>query len=454
MLRTLILLYGLLVFLLIAVLGGLLLPNESAAHVVILAFISGVIAMAPAFIVRRWLTQPLVELEDAAKKITNGQYGQKVYGIQRAEFDDLVREFNAMSDELAEQFAQVEEDREQLRTILSGMVEGVIAIDEQQTILFTNEKAAWLLEFHPQTAVSRKLWEVVRQKPILALVEKALESLSPQRDELDWKGETSKSLAVHVSPIAGLPDHGAILVIQDISGLRRLERLRQEFVANVSHELKSPLAVIKACVETLQDGAVDDAEARGPFLEQINEHADRLHNLILDLMSLARIESGMETPEFVAVNLVEAVHECFNRHQPRASGKNQVLEMEPPPEEPAAKEIRTDSEALSQILDNLVDNAIKYTPEGGQIRVRWYGVGDQICIEVEDTGIGIPDEDLPRIFERFYRVDKARSRELGGTGLGLAIVKNLAKILHGSVKAQSEFGSGSKFTVSLPRAPT
>jgi two-component system phosphate regulon sensor histidine kinase PhoR len=446
-------LYGLLVFLLIAVLAGLLLPSESPGHVAILALISGVIALLPAFVVRRWLTRPLSELHEATRKITRGEYGQKVYGLEGAEFGELARDFNAMSDELAEQFAQVEEDREQLRTILSGMVEGVIAIDEQQTVLFTNEKAARLLEFHPQTAVGRKLWEVVRQKPILALVEKALASLSPQREELDWKGETTKSLAVHVSPIAGLPDHGAILGIQDISDLRRLERLRQEFVANVSHELKSPLAVIKACVETLQDGAVEDAEARVLFLDQINEHSDRLHNLILDLMSLARMESGMESLEYLAVNLADAVQECFQRHAVRANSKKQTLEMEPPPE-PAAQEIRTDQEALGQILDNLVDNAIKYTPEGGHIRVRWYGMGDQICIEVEDTGIGIPEEDLPRIFERFYRVDKARSRELGGTGLGLAIVKNLAKVLHGSVKAQSKSGEGSTFTVNLPRAPT
>jgi two-component system phosphate regulon sensor histidine kinase PhoR len=446
-------LYGLLVFLVIAVLAGLLLPYEPPGHVAILAFISGAIALLPAFVVRRWLTRPLNELQEATRKITRGEYGQKVYGMESAEFGELAREFNAMSDELAEQFAQVEEDREQLRTILSGMVEGVIAIDEQQTVLFTNEKAARLLEFHPQTAVGRKLWEVVRQKPILALVEKALASLSPQREELDWKGETTKSLAVHVSPIAGLPDHGAILGIQDISDLRRLERLRQEFVANVSHELKSPLAVIKACVETLQDGAVEDAEARVLFLDQINEHSDRLHNLILDLMSLARMESGMESLEYLAINLADAVEECFQRHAVRANSKKQTLEMQPPPE-PAAQEIRTDQEALGQILDNLVDNAIKYTPEGGHIRVRWYGLGDQICIEVEDTGIGIPEEDLPRIFERFYRVDKARSRELGGTGLGLAIVKNLAKILHGSVKAQSTAGEGSTFTISLPRAPT
>ncbi|HEV3146259.1 MAG TPA: ATP-binding protein [Gemmataceae bacterium] len=452
MLRTLILLYGLLVFLLVAVAGGLLLPEAPLLRVGLLALIAALIAMAPAFTVRRWFTQPLRALKDATRQITQGEYGQKVYAIHRSDVADLVREFNDMSEHLAEEFAQVQQDREQLHTILSGLVEGVIAIDEHQTLLFTNEKAAQLLEFHPNTAVGRKLWEVIRQKPILAMVEKVLDTLTPLHEEMDWKGATTKSLAIQVSPIAGLPDHGAIVVIQDISELRRLERLRQEFVANVSHELKSPLAVIKACVETLQDGAIEDSEVRGQFLEQINEHADRLHNLILDLMSLARIESGMETMEFEPVILAEIVAHCLERHQPRADAKNQIMQMQPP-DEPAAEEIRSDCEALSQILDNLVDNSIKYTPEGGHIRVRWYGRGDQVCIEVEDTGIGIPEVDLPRIFERFYRVDKARSRELGGTGLGLAIVKNLARILRGNVCAESTLGKGSKFTVCLPRAP-
>ncbi|HLW67933.1 MAG TPA: ATP-binding protein [Gemmataceae bacterium] len=451
MLRTVILLNGVLVFLLVVIVGGLLLPNAAPLRVGMLALLCGLIAIVPAFLVRRWFTEPLRELKAATRQITQGDYGQKVYAIHRAELGDLVREFNDMSEHLAAEFAQVQEDREQLHTILSGLVEGVIAIDAQQTLLFTNEKAAQLLEFHPHTAVGRKFWEVIRQKQVLTMVEKVLDTLSPLREELDWKGVANKSLAVHVSPIAGLPDHGAILVIHDISELRRLERLRQEFVANVSHELKSPLAVIKACVETLQDGAVEDSEVRGSFLEQINEHSDRLHNLILDLMSLARIESGMETMEFERVIVAELVTDCLERHRPRADAKNQILEMLPP-DEPAAQELRTDSEALSQILDNLVDNGIKYTPGGGHIRVRWYGRGDEICIEVEDTGIGIPEEDMPRIFERFYRVDKARSRELGGTGLGLAIVKNLTKILHGSVTAQSSLGLGSKFTVALPRA--
>jgi len=288
----------------------------------------------------------------------------------------------------------------------------------------------------------------VRQKPVLSIVEKSLADDRPRREEFDWRG-AGKSMALYVSPLGF--DRGAILVLHDISELRRLERLRHEFVANVSHELKTPLSVIKANVETLLDGAVDDLEHRNAFLEQINEQAERLHNLILDLLSLARIESGNQVLQIQRVALAEVVEECVERHRPRIDAKGQTAEIQPP-DEPSAAEIWTDSEALGQILDNLIDNAVKYTQFKSAIRVHWYGCGDQVCLEVADNGPGIPADDLPRIFERFYRVDKARSRELGGTGLGLAIVKNLAQILKGTVKAQSTVGKGTTFMVCLPRA--
>jgi signal transduction histidine kinase len=237
----------------------------------------------------------------------------------------------------------------------------------------------------------------------------------------------------------------------DREKLRRLERLRQEFVANVSHELKTPLAVITACVETLLDGAADDAPARAAFLAQVAEQADHLHALILDLLSLARVESGAEVFDFQDVALAEAVPACLERHRAHADSKRHLLETIVPAEGHALSVMAwADEEAVGQILDNLVDNAVKYTPEGGRIQVRWWAEDGQACLEVADSGIGIPEADLPRVFERFYRVDKARSRELGGTGLGLAIVKHLAQAMRGSVAARSRPGQGSTFTVRLP----
>ena len=353
-----------------------------------------------------------------------------------------------MSDRLAAQFAQVEEDRRQLRAILSGMIEGVVALDADQRILFANDRAAQLLEFQFQPAIGRRFYEVVRLRALHDIVRRALTEPEAFREELSWNGRSAKNLMLHGTGLAGSPTPGAVLVVHDISDLRRLEGLRQEFVANVSHELKTPLSVIKACVETLLAGAVDDPAHRRPFLDQIGNQAERLHALILDLLSLARIEGETEIFSFEKVILDEAVEACLARHRARAEGKHQRLESNPPAEKTSAW---VDEEALGQILDNLVDNAIKYTPSGGWVRVSWHTDNDRISLQVRDTGIGIPEPDRQRIFERFYRVDKARSRELGGTGLGLAIVKHLTQAMKGSVRADSQVGQGTTFSLYLPR---
>jgi two-component system phosphate regulon sensor histidine kinase PhoR len=360
-----------------------------------------------------------------------------------------------MSQSLAAQFAQLIEDRQQLRMILSGMVEGVVALDAEQRILFVNERAAQLLGLKSQTMSGRKLWEVVRKRSLQEMVRRALSEPEPCKEELNWTNPIVQSVTVHAARLPGSPPRGAVLVLHDTSELRRLERLRRDFVANVSHELKTPLSVITACVETLLEGAVDDPEHRGPFLEQIAEQADRLHALILDLLSLARVESGKEALTFQAVPLGVVVAACLERHRARAESRSQRLEAVSPPGVEAQPAITAwaDEEAMQQILDNLVDNALKYTPAGGQIWVRWRAEDGQVCLEVEDTGIGIPEQDLPHIFERFFRVDKARSRELGGTGLGLSIVKHLVQAMNGTVRATSQLDQGSRFTVLLPVPP-
>jgi two-component system phosphate regulon sensor histidine kinase PhoR len=416
---------------------------------------TAVAAVVPALILVRRVTQPLRELTEGVRRLAEGGFGHKVIATGGDEVGTLARTFNEMSERLAKQFYQLEEDREQLRAILDGMVEGVVAIDARQRVLFTNERAADLLGFNLASAVGRRLWEVVRQRSVYQLVEKALAGGGPQREEIDWHGSSQKFLTIFVAKLGGDHAPGAILVVHDTSELRRLERLRQDFVANVSHELKTPLSVIKVYVETLQSGAADDPEHRGPFLDQIAEQADRLHNLILDLLSLARIESGGAALEPQAVGLDAAVGDCLERHRARADAKHLRLEtLAPPPSTPGGEPMAAwaDPEAVGTILDNLIDNAIKYTPEGGSIRVSWAGDGGEVRLRVEDTGIGIPERDLPRVFERFYRVDKARSRELGGTGLGLSIVKHLCQAMDGKVAVESVVGRGTAFTIHLPRA--
>lgn len=410
-------------------------------------------ALALALWLARRTARPIRELTKGAEKISTGDYGHRVYAVSPDEVGMLAAAFNRMSERLATQFSQLEEDRQQLRTILSGMVEGVIALDAEQRVVFANERAARLLDVQAQAASGRKLWEVVRHRALQEVVERALAQSGPCREELSWAGTPPRQLTVHAARLPGSPPRGVVLVLHDTTELRRLERLRRDFVANVSHELKTPLAVIQACVETLLEGTDDDPAAHRRFLGRIGEQAARLHALILDLLSLARVESGEEAFEMAAVPVGPAVGACLERHRARADAKAQHLQVmaaEPDCDHVAAW---ADAEAVGQILDNLVDNAVKYTPEGGTIVVGWRADGPHVLLVVQDTGIGIPEADLPRIFERFYRVDKARSRELGGTGLGLSIVKHLTQAMQGSVEAISKPGSGTTFLVRLPKAP-
>jgi len=249
--------------------------------------------------------------------------------------------------------------------------------------------------------------------------------------------------------LPGDPCPGVLAVLHDVSELRRLENLRREFVANVSHELKTPLSSIKASAETLRLGAIHDPEHSTSFLACIEEQADRLHQLILDLISLARVEAGQEAFEITEVPLASVVEQCLAQHQPAAEAKNITVEIVPAPLPVLAK---ADADGVRTILDNLVNNAINYTPAGGRVWVRWRPEDSLALVEVQDTGIGISQRDQARVFERFFRVDQARSREMGGTGLGLAIVKHLAHAFGGNVQLTSKLGEGSTFQVRIPLA--
>ena len=258
-------------------------------------------------------------------------------------------------------------------------------------------------------------------------------------------------LAVRGTPLPGAPPSGAVLVFHDVTDLRRLERMRQDFVANASHELKTPLASIKAYAETLLDWALNDEAVNRRFLERIDEQVDRLNALILDMLSLARLESNQEFFEHGPLSLIPVVEKCVEVHRDRAAAVGLALAFDAGSLDGDVL-ILADEEAIRQIFDNLIDNAIKYTPEDGEVRVACSMTPVAVMVEVSDTGVGIPRDDLSRIFERFYRVDKARSRELGGTGLGLAIVKHLVSSLRGQITVTSRPGAGTRFTVRLPRA--
>src|SRR5262245_2039060 len=407
------------------------------------------VVLALSYWILSQIIAPLATLTTAAEAIAGGDYKHRVYVANRDELGRLARTFNRMSQEFSTRMTQLSQTSDRQSTVLGGMIEGVIAVDGRQRIVLANQAAGRLFDFRPPATEGRPLLEVVRNHALHEAVTTALESGRPQRLETSREG-TRQSVDVHVQPLPGDPCPGVVLVMHDTTELRRLESLRRDFIANVSHELKTPLTSIKAYTETLRNGAMNDPETSQKFLARIEEQSERLHHLIMDMLMLARIESDQQAFEIVAVNVGEVVGQCLEDRRRAAEAKRINLSAEP---DLQPYNVRADREGLREMLDNLIDNAIKYTPEGGSVTARWQGGDDKTCrIEIQDTGIGIKAEDQKRVFERFYRVDKARSRELGGTGLGLSIVKHLAQSFGGSVGVASEPGKGSTFSITLPLA--
>lgn len=369
----------------------------------------------------------------------------------------LGRAFDVIAPRLETRMAQLEQEHQQLRAVLEGMAEGVIAIDSARRLRYANARAERLLNLR-SAAVGRLVPELIRSPSVQEAVDATLATASPYRGEITLNAfdpdtrVRSRVLAVHGARLPG-PPPGAVLVFHDVTELRRLERMRQDFVANASHELKTPLAAIKAYTETLLDWALHDEKVNQRFLHQIDEQSDRLDQLIQDMLSLARIESDQDTFHHQPLLLVAVARQRVRMHQDRALAKNLTLELVAEPDAEQALVV-VDEEALRQILDNLIDNALKYTLDnGGFVRVTCSTTDDQqVVVEVADSGIGIARDELPRIFERFYRVDKARSRAVGGTGLGLSIVKNLVNSLGGVIDVTSRVGAGTRFVVKLPRS--
>ncbi len=411
----------------------------------------GILAAGLTFWTVRSVRRPVADVIAVAKAMASGDYDYPIALGNNAEYGDLARAFDRIGRDLAERMDLVRHRGDQLATVLGSMAEGVLALDRDRHVLFANRAAREMLEISQTQVERRPLLEVVRHPEIEQAVSDALEDHSPKRAEVEIIGKTRRKVALHVTRLPGEPSPGMVLVFHDVTELRRLERLRQDFVANVSHELKTPLTAIKAFAETLLGGAINDPEHNGKFVQRIEAQAHRLEQLIVDLLSLARVEAGQEQFDIVPMDLSASVAGRVAAHTPLAEAKRINLVVQPAAE-PVL--VLADEEGLREIIDNLVDNAVKYTPEDGRVTIRWRREDSQVVLEVEDTGIGISPKDCERIFERFYRVDKARSRELGGTGLGLSIVKHLVQAFGGSVGVTSQLGKGSTFTVRLPQGGT
>lgn len=413
------------------------------------AAIVGAVALALTYLLAARIMRPLYRLTDAAEAIAGGNYEQKIPAGGTDEVGTLGRAVDHMRGVLTRQVVELRENSQRLETVLSSMLEGVLAVNAEQRVLFANEASRGLLGIETREVVGRPLLEVTRDRRVREAVEETLRLREPYEFEFEYSGPHRRCLAGRANCLPGEPCPGVVVVLHDITELRRLESVRREFVANVSHELKTPLSSIQAYAETLRLGAIHDPEHNAQVVARIEEQADRLHQLIQDLLHLARVESGRRAFDIQDVSLGEVVERCVPVHRERAQAKGLAFAVEP---SQVAVVVRADRGGLETILDNLVVNAIQYTPPGGRVTIRYREEGNSAVLEVEDTGVGISPGDRERIFERFYRVDKARSRELGGTGLGLAIVKHLTQAFSGQVSVTSDVGKGSVFRVRLPRA--
>jgi two-component system phosphate regulon sensor histidine kinase PhoR len=361
-------------------------------------------------------------------------------------------------------------ERNRSSAILRSMVEGVAVIDAQERIVFSNRAFSEILNLDTSAIEGRFLIEVIRHTDLLGLIRRALLGEEGLQTDIVMGIVQQRSFSVTATPVQALESGtavpaesallssaqartekptGAVVVLHDVTELRRLERVRQDFVANVSHEFKTPLTAIQGFAETLLAGAVDDPENNRRFLEIIRDHAARLARLTDDLLKLARIEAGKLELEFMPVDLEEQIDRCLETSSLKANWKRITLETDIPEKMPPAF---ADSSLIREVIQNLLDNAVQYTPAGGRIIVRAVANDHEAVVTVSDTGIGIPLADQERIFERFYRVDAARSREAGGTGLGLSIAKHIVETQGGRLWVQSEVGVGSNFSFSVPLA--
>jgi two-component system, OmpR family, phosphate regulon sensor histidine kinase PhoR len=404
----------------------------------------------------RSLTKPLSDMATAARQLAAGDHSVRIQTRSRDEVGLLADTLNRMTDELRSKIEELSEDRAQLLAMLTSMVEGVMVLDYKGRILQVNPALERMFGVTRAEARGRQSSEVFGHPGLNALVSTVLTTRTGQEDELIL-APSGRCLDVEASVAGGEQDNEAcaVLVFHDITELRRLENIRKDFVANVSHELRTPLTSIKGYVEALLDGGKDDPQTSVRFLDIILKQSDRLNLILEDLLQLSKIESGQVQFKQEPLYIGSVVERTIAMIKPLADKKQHQLISQVAANLPL---INGDEERLVQVLANLLDNAIKYTPEGGQITVaarrtppsRADAHRNSIELTVSDTGIGIPEPDRPRVFERFYRVDKARSRELGGTGLGLAIVRHIVEGHGGQIWVEGNVPTGSRFVVRLP----
>lgn len=392
------------------------------------------------------ITRPVKEMTIISSQIAGGNYEKRIKPMSNDEIGELAETFNYMAETLQFTINDLSDKKNKLEAILKSMQNGVIAVDNSKRIMLVNPAAVCMFGLK-ENVVGKHIMEVIRN----AELEDIIQNRQDENREIVLNYPEKRVLKVKTALIEGSQDSikslGIVVVIQDVTELKKLEQMRTDFVANVSHELKTPLTSIKGFTETLKSGAINDPSASEKFLDIINIETDRLTRLINDILTLSDLENRKQNIALDKVNINTVMEEIEDIMTSLSRQKKISLSFDMEKNIPL---VSGNCDKVKQLLINLIDNAIKYTPECGKVKVRTFSADKKNYIEVSDTGIGISEEHLPRLFERFYRVDKGRSRALGGTGLGLAIVKHIVMTMNGDIDVKSQLGKGSTFTISIP----
>lgn len=414
-------------------------------RVVLLAILGVVIlTLVAAWYISGRLTKPLFELQDQADAVAAGNYAARVEPPRIREIATVGRAFNDMAERLQDVIEANAHTNTRLEAIMAGLVDGVVLTDGDGNILRTNDAALRILDADSEFAIGRPFVQVARDYELSLVLRNALEGKENPTATVEH-GIERTSLLITARVLEEDGERLGLVVLRDVSEIRRLESVRREFVSNVSHELRTPLTSIRALVETLEAGAIEDAEIAGDFLSRIIGEVDRLNSLVEDLLDFARLEAGRAPLNLEKVNIGEAITYGAERLRPQIERARLTLNIEVAEGLP---EIDIDVKRIEQVIINLIHNAIKFTPAEGEITVRVSQRKSNIVVEVQDTGVGIPVEEQTRLFERFYKSDKARRSE--GTGLGLAIAKNIVLLHGGKIDLESTPGEGALFRFTLP----
>jgi two-component system phosphate regulon sensor histidine kinase PhoR len=417
--------------------------NSAVMTIVSAIAIVAILVILAAALIARMITRPMRQITKAAEGIAAGKLDQQIPVRTNDEIGRLGHAFNEMSLSLKTTMATIVDERGKLATVLTSLTDGVVMTDSEGRISLVNPAAERLFNFKEAKVTGHPLIEAIHDYEIDDVVKKCLKTAREQTAQLD--SVTGRFLRVIVVPITAGKSSSALILFQDLTELRSLQTMRRELVGNISHELRTPIAGIKAMVETLKDSAINDKEATMDFLARIDNEVDRLTQMVSELTELSRIETGRAELRMAATDLNLLIEEVVAQMNPLAEKQQVTISTDLDKDIPM---VGADKERIRQTIINLVHNAVKFNPPGGKVTVSTKGDRESVITSVSDTGIGISKEDLPHVFERFYKADKARTK--GGSGLGLAIAKHTIQAHGGNIWAQSEEGKGSTFSFSLP----